>query len=142
MTHDLAKLSLIVHGGAGLIPEEERPLHATGLQHALDEGWARLQQGETALSAVAAAIEVLENHPIFDAGLGSVLRLDGSIAMDAAIMDGGWPAAEPWPACRAVPIPYGSPGRFWKTRPMCCSSARRPRGLGRAAEFLPATHRA
>lgn len=83
-----SRVSLIVHGGAGDIPEDERPLHMAGLRRALDAGWDILQKGGSALDSVIAAIEILEDDPVFDAGRGSVLRLDGSIGMDASIMVG------------------------------------------------------
>ncbi len=83
-----AKLSLIVHGGAGDIPEAERPLHRAGLERALEAGWRVLEIGGAALDAVETAVRLLEDDAAFDAGVGSVLRLDGSIAMDASIMEG------------------------------------------------------
>jgi len=81
-------VSLIVHGGAGDIPEEERPAHRSGLACALEAGWRVLINRGSALDAVEAAVQVLEDDPAFDAGVGSVLRLDGSIGLDASIMDG------------------------------------------------------
>jgi len=81
-------MALIVHGGAGEIPEEERPGYMAGLERSIEKGWAVLRSGGPALEAVEAAINVLEDDPIFDAGVGSVLRLDGSVSMDASIMDG------------------------------------------------------
>lgn len=84
----MARISLIVHGGAGEIAEAERPLHETGLRPALEAGWSILERGGRALDAVVAAIEILEDDPTFDAGRGSVLRLDGSIGLDASIMVG------------------------------------------------------
>ncbi|HVR74500.1 MAG TPA: isoaspartyl peptidase/L-asparaginase [Planctomycetota bacterium] len=81
-------LSIIVHGGAGDIPEPDRPLHLAGLERALERGWEILVRGGSALDAVEAAVRVLEDDPVFDAGVGSVLRLDGSISMDASVMEG------------------------------------------------------
>jgi beta-aspartyl-peptidase (threonine type) len=82
------RISLIVHGGAGEIPDAERPDHLRGLEAALTAGWNILASGGAAIDAVVAAIEILEDDPTFDAGRGSVLRLDGSIGMDASIMIG------------------------------------------------------
>jgi beta-aspartyl-peptidase (threonine type) len=82
------KMSLIVHGGAGPIPEAERPAHEAGLARALDEGWRVLEGGGGALDAIEAALRILEDDPAFDAGVGSILRLDGKASMDASIMDG------------------------------------------------------
>jgi L-asparaginase / beta-aspartyl-peptidase len=82
-------LSLIVHGGAWDIPDEEVQEHQEGCQRALEAGWEVLQAGGTALDAVEAAVRVLEDAPIFDAGIGSVLNRDGDVELDAAIMEGG-----------------------------------------------------
>lgn len=81
-------LSLIVHGGAWDIPDNEVEEHRTGCQRALDAGWRVLAQGGAALDAVEAAVRVLEDEPVFDAGVGSVLNQDGIVELDAALMDG------------------------------------------------------
>lgn len=47
-----------------------------------------LSRGGAALDAVEAAIVVLEDDPIFDAGTGSHLNLDGRVELDAIVMDG------------------------------------------------------
>jgi beta-aspartyl-peptidase (threonine type) len=80
--------ALIVHGGAWAIPEVERDLCLDGCRNAARAGWAVLQKGGSALDAVEAAVHVLEDDPIFDAGIGSCLNADGDIEMDAIIMDG------------------------------------------------------
>ena len=79
---------LVVHGGAGNIPEEKVPLHREGLAQALDAGWAVLEGGGTALDAVLAAVQVMEELPQFNAGRGSALNREGGVEMDAGIMDG------------------------------------------------------
>jgi L-asparaginase / beta-aspartyl-peptidase len=81
-------LSLIVHGGAWDIPDNEVVEHQEGCRRALEAGWRVLEQGGSALDAVEAAVRMLEDTPIFDAGVGSVLNLDGAVELDAAIMDG------------------------------------------------------
>lgn len=81
-------LALIVHGGAWNIPDNEVEEHQQGCRAALDAGWAVLQQGGAALDAVEVAVRVLEDAPIFDAGVGSVLNRDGVVELDAAVMDG------------------------------------------------------
>jgi L-asparaginase / beta-aspartyl-peptidase len=81
-------LALIVHGGAWAIPDDEVDEHQAGCRQALDAGWRVLQAGGAALDAVEAAVRVLEDAPIFDAGVGSVLNHDGDVELDAAIMDG------------------------------------------------------
>jgi beta-aspartyl-peptidase (threonine type) len=80
--------ALIVHGGAWDIPDDEVEPHLDGCRAALDAGWQVLDSGGGALDAVEAAIRVLEDTPVFDAGTGSVLNRDGIVELDAAIMDG------------------------------------------------------
>jgi beta-aspartyl-peptidase (threonine type) len=84
---------LVVHGGAGVIErnllseEQEREIRAA-LDGALKVGSAILESGGDALDAVEAAARALEDHPHFNAGRGAVFTYQGTIEMDAAIMDG------------------------------------------------------
>ena len=82
------KPSLIVHGGAWDIPDEAVEACKTGCHQALQAGWAILSRGGSALDAVEAAVVVLEDHPVFDAGYGSHLNLDGHVECDAILMNG------------------------------------------------------
>jgi len=82
------KPSLIVHGGAWNIPDESVEACRAGCRKALEAGWEILERGGTALDAVEAAIVVLEDDPIFDAGIGSHLNRDGRVELDAILMDG------------------------------------------------------
>ncbi|HEU4323153.1 MAG TPA: isoaspartyl peptidase/L-asparaginase [Roseiflexaceae bacterium] len=84
----MTPLSLIVHGGAWDIPDDEVEDHKAGCRRALDAGWQVLESGGTALDAVEAAVRVLEDDPTYDAGIGSVLNADGVVELDAAVMDG------------------------------------------------------
>src|SRR5260370_37350054 len=84
---------LAIHGGAGTLPRAEsggeRELrYRAGLAAALDAGYAVLREFGTSLDAVTRAVMVLEDNPLFNAGLGSVFTLDGRNELDAAIMDG------------------------------------------------------
>jgi beta-aspartyl-peptidase (threonine type) len=81
-------IALVVHGGAWDIPDDEVAPHRDGCRRACDVGWQVLQAGGSALDAVEAAVRVMEDDPIFDAGTGSVLNVDGIVECDAAIMDG------------------------------------------------------
>ena len=80
--------SLIVHGGAWDIPDDAVEACQSGCQRALHAGWSILTSGGSSLDAVEAAIVVLENDPVFDAGYGSHLNLDGRVECDAIVMDG------------------------------------------------------
>lgn len=78
--------SIIVHGGAGhYSPGEE---HEAGVVAAARAGWEVLSGGGVAVDAVEAAIRVMEDNPIFRAGLGSPLNFRGEIEQDASIMLG------------------------------------------------------
>ncbi len=85
--------TLVIHGGAGAMtratksPEREQAARAA-LARALDAGGRILSVGGSAVDAVQAAVQVLEDDPHFNAGHGSVFTHDGQIELDAAIMDG------------------------------------------------------
>jgi beta-aspartyl-peptidase (threonine type) len=85
--------SIAIHGGAGsmrreTMDEAARAAHEAGLRAALDAGRAVLAAGGTALDAVGAAVAVLEDDPLFNAGRGSVFTYNGINELDAAVMDG------------------------------------------------------
>ena len=82
------KPTLIVHGGAWDIPDEAMDACKAGCQCALAAGWSILSRGGFALDAIEAAIMVLEDDPVFDAGYGSHLNLDGRVECDAIVMNG------------------------------------------------------
>jgi L-asparaginase / beta-aspartyl-peptidase len=81
-------IALVVHGGAWSIPDNQVTPHLEGCRAALAAGWALLEAGDTALAACEAAIRVLEDDPIFNAGTGSLLNAVGAVELDAALMDG------------------------------------------------------
>lgn len=85
--------SIVIHGGAGTILKEDmtpelEKAYLDGLQNALHAGYAVLEQEGTAVNAVKAAIVVLEDNLLFNAGRGAVFTKKGVQEMDAAIMDG------------------------------------------------------
>lgn len=80
--------SIIVHGGAGSIKDDSLPARLDGCKAAALAGWKILQEGGAALDAVEAAVVVLEDNPLFNAGTGSTLNSLGKVEMDAAIMEG------------------------------------------------------
>lgn len=90
---DSPRWSLAIHGGAGVIeradlsPEQDAAYRAA-LNRALDRGAEVLSGGGTALDAVQAAVEVMEDDPLFNAGRGAVFTSAGRNELDAAIMDG------------------------------------------------------
>lgn len=85
--------SLAIHGGAGVIERGDmtaakEAAYRAGLDEALKAGSAVLDQGGKSLDAVAAAVRVLEDNPLFNAGRGAVFTAEGKNELDAAIMDG------------------------------------------------------
>lgn len=90
---DKPKTALVIHGGAGVIErshlsaEDEKAIRAD-LNRALDAGNAILAKGGSALDAVQAAIQVMEDSPQFNAGKGAVFNAKGGHELDAAIMEG------------------------------------------------------
>jgi L-asparaginase / beta-aspartyl-peptidase len=87
------KFALVLHGGAGTItratmtPERETE-YREKLEEALTTGYAILAEGGTSLDAVEAAIRVMEESPLFNAGKGSVFTHHGRNELDASIMNG------------------------------------------------------
>jgi beta-aspartyl-peptidase (threonine type) len=85
--------AIAIHGGAGAVPRatlsaERERTYRSGLEAALDSGYAVLERGGTSLDAVAAAVRILEDDPSFNAGRGAALTRDGAAELDAAVMDG------------------------------------------------------
>jgi L-asparaginase / beta-aspartyl-peptidase len=80
--------ALIVHGGAGADPQDGRDELRAGIDGAVAAGWRVLGAGGGALDAVEEAVRILEDHPRFNAGRGSVLTAEGTVEMDASIMEG------------------------------------------------------
>lgn len=89
----MKKFSLAIHGGAGtlvkgLMTAELETNYKAALDTALEKGYAILEKRGSALDAVEAAVNSLEDTPLFNAGRGSVFTAEGTHEMDAAIMDG------------------------------------------------------
>jgi beta-aspartyl-peptidase (threonine type) len=85
--------SLAIHGGAGVLErsrmsDEQQQAYRTALAAALDAGAKVLAEGGAATDAVEAAIAVMEDEALFNAGRGAVFTWDGANEMDAALMDG------------------------------------------------------
>lgn len=70
-----------------MTPELE-DAYSSGLQQALDAGFAVLEQGGSAVNAIKATLVILEDNVLFNAGRGAVFTKKGVQEMDAAIMDG------------------------------------------------------
>jgi len=87
------KWAIVLHGGAGVIertsmtPERDKAYRA-GLDEAINAAAAVLDKGGSSIDAVEAALQKLEDNPLFNAGKGAVFTAAGRNELDAAIMDG------------------------------------------------------
>ncbi|SDD77220.1 beta-aspartyl-peptidase (threonine type) [Dyadobacter soli] len=87
------KITLVIHGGAGTItranmsPESEKA-YRNAMNTALEKGYDVLKKGGTSVQAVEAAIHVMEDSPLFNAGKGAVFTNESKNELDAAIMEG------------------------------------------------------
>ena len=84
---------IAIHGGAGSIDTLrmsplERQLRRDAMMRSLRAGHSVLAAGGSSLDAVQAAIIVLEDDSMFNAGKGAVLNAEGKTELDAATMDG------------------------------------------------------
>jgi len=92
-TPALRPFGFVIHGGAGTIersrmtPEREKA-YRDKLTEALLAGFDVLKKGGASLDAVTAAIILLEDSPLFNAGKGAVFTHEGTNELDASIMDG------------------------------------------------------
>jgi len=88
-----SEFAIVIHGGAGTIArsdltaEKEAEIRAT-LQASVEAGYRALSEGESSTEAVIAAINVMEDSVLFNAGKGAVFNADGKHEMDASIMEG------------------------------------------------------
>jgi len=89
----MTNYAIAIHGGAGTIikssmTDEKEALYRQGLSEAIEAGEKILAAKGTSLDAVEAAIRVLENNELFNAGKGAVFTNEGKNEMDASIMVG------------------------------------------------------
>tara|TARA_B100001559_G_scaffold306299_1_gene297394 strand:- start:30 stop:1022 length:993 start_codon:yes stop_codon:yes gene_type:complete len=86
-------IAIVIHGGAGTIlkdnmtPELESA-YLNKLEEAVKTGYQILQEGGTSQKAVEETIKIMENSPLFNAGVGAVLTNDESVSLDASFMEG------------------------------------------------------
>jgi len=80
--------AILVHGGAGDVPEALRPRHREGCAAAARLAGELLEKGGSAVDAAALAVRALEDDEVFNAGTGCALTRVGSVSLDAAVMCG------------------------------------------------------
>jgi beta-aspartyl-peptidase (threonine type) len=90
---DTSPIRLVIHGGAGTITRRKltadlEQAYRQVLSQSLAAGHAVLEAGGSSIDAVIAAIVVMEDSPLFNAGKGSVFSNAGRNELDASIMDG------------------------------------------------------
>jgi len=91
-------VAIAIHGGAGTIErgrlsDDQEARFRAALSAAVEAGHQILIDGGSSLDAVTAAVRLLEDAPEFNAGRGAVLTFDGTVELDASIMDGASLAA-------------------------------------------------
>ena len=83
---------LVIHTGAGNVTvagiADRKDAMQAAMNDALMAGYRVLAGGGTSVDAVQAAIVILEDSPLFNAGKGAVFTHEGTNELDAAIMDG------------------------------------------------------
>jgi beta-aspartyl-peptidase (threonine type) len=88
-----APIAIAIHGGAGTIRrgelnEQMEAAIRSALEEAVSSGYAILAEGGDSLDAVIAAVVILENSPLFNAGRGAVFNAVGGHELDASLMEG------------------------------------------------------
>ncbi|WP_100658251.1 isoaspartyl peptidase/L-asparaginase family protein [Alteromonas flava] len=91
--HPVHEVAIAIHGGAGTITQadltpEQDSAYRAALAGALDTGYALLKAGKPGEDAVVAAIQLMEESPLFNAGVGAVYTYDERHELDASIMHG------------------------------------------------------
>jgi L-asparaginase / beta-aspartyl-peptidase len=93
---------IAIHGGAGVMRRDKPGAqHVAVLKQALEAAYRQ----KTAMDAVTAAVVILEDSPLFNAGRGSCFNADGEIEMDASVMEGEHLRAGAVAAVRAIRNP-------------------------------------
>ena len=91
MKDESKKFAIIVHGGAGQDSDfikRNYDNYKKGIKDAVNAGYKTLKEGGKAIDAVEAAVNSLEDNPLFNAGRGSAINAKGEVEMCASIMDG------------------------------------------------------
>jgi len=99
-TKAMPRTVLVIHGGAGVVSDDDmkrfglqRNDFEKALETSLKVGFDALKQNKSSVEAVEAAIRVMENSRLFNAGSGAAFNSDGRVELDAAIMDGSMQGA-------------------------------------------------
>lgn len=134
-----------VHGGAGEWARSDEGAALVGVRLAVEAAAPGLAAGGSALAAVVAAVSLLEDDPLFNAGTGSVLNLDGEAELDASVMDGSTLASGGVGAIRHVRNPVQVALRVMQATPHALLVGQGARDFARSqgfGEHDPVTERA
>jgi L-asparaginase / beta-aspartyl-peptidase len=87
------KYAIAIHGGAGAMKKEQmdsikEKAYIEKLNEALSVGEKMLKEGSKGIDVIVKVIQVMEESPLFNAGVGAVFTHDGKVELDASIMDG------------------------------------------------------
>ncbi len=86
-------IAIVIHGGAGTILKENmtpelESAYLEKLEEAISRGYQILKEGGSSQLAVEETIKIMENSPLFNAGIGAVLTNDETASLDASFMEG------------------------------------------------------
>lgn len=89
----MGKAVIAIHGGAGAITrsqlsQEQELRYIQALSDIVETGQRMLEDGRSALDVVTEAVRLLEECPLFNAGIGAVYTRDDTHELDACVMDG------------------------------------------------------
>ncbi len=89
----MSKAVIAIHGGAGAITRaqltvEQERRYVEALSAIVEKGQQMLEAGESALDVVTEAVRLMEECPLFNAGIGAVFTRDETHELDACVMDG------------------------------------------------------
>lgn len=137
--------AIAVHGGAGDWARADEDAALTGVRLAVEAAAQCLAADGSALAAVVAAVTLLEDDPLFNAGTGSVLNRDGQAELDASVMDGSTLMCGGVGAIRDVRNPVQVAQRVMQATPHVLLVGDGARAFARDqgfAEYDPVTQRA
>lgn len=86
-----SKIALVIHGGATVDSDfirKNNDAYKVSLAEAAQQAYTLLENGGSAVDAVEAAVNYMENNELFNAGRGSALNAEGHVEMCSSIMDG------------------------------------------------------
>ena len=86
-------IAIVIHGGAGTILKESmtpelEAAYIGKLEEAVMTGYEILKTGGSSQSAVKETIKIMEDSPLFNAGIGAALTNEETASLDASFMEG------------------------------------------------------